>query len=71
MFVLAYPNDKNSVLRHCNQCYDLFQKCNEIPFYSEMFVKMYRLEYKIQTNFFVKFHKTGEVNVHTDVFVFA
>ena len=54
MFVLAYPNDENSVLWHCNQCYDL--KCNEILFYSEMFVKMQRLEYKIETTVFIKFH---------------
>ena len=43
------------------------QKSNEIPLYSEMFVKMYRLEYKIETTAFIKFHK----NVHTDVFIFA
>ena len=47
------------------------QKYNEIPFYSEMFVKMYRLEYRIETPVFNKFHKTGEVNVHTGVFIFA
>ena len=32
---------------------------------------MYRLEYKIETTVFIKFQKTGEVNVHTDVFIFA
>ena len=47
------------------------QKCNEIPFYSEMFVKMYRLGYKIETTVFIKFHKTGAVNVHTDALIFA
>ena len=36
-----------------------------------MFVKMYRLEYKIETTAFIKFHKTGAVNVQTDVFIFA
>ena len=40
-------------------------------FYSEMFVKMQRLEYKIETNVFIKFHKTGAVNIHTNVFIFA
>ena len=47
------------------------QKCNEIPFYSEMFVKIYWLEYKIETTVLIKFHKTGAVNVHTGVFIFA
>ena len=32
---------------------------------------MYRLEYKIETTVFIKFHKTGAVNVDTDVFIFA
>ena len=40
-------------------------------FYSEMFVKMYMLEYKIETTVFIKFHRTGAVNVYTDVFIFS
>ena len=32
---------------------------------------MYRLKYKIEATVFIKFHKTGAVNVHTDVFIFA
>ena len=36
-----------------------------------MIVKMYRLEYKIETTVFIKFHKTGTVNIHTNVFISA
>ena len=36
-----------------------------------MFVKMYKLEYKIETTVFIKFHKTGAVNIHSNVFIFA
>ena len=32
MFDLAYPNDKNSVLRHCNQCYDLVRNATKFFF---------------------------------------
>ena len=60
MFVLAYPNDKKSVLRHCNQCYDLVRKATKF-LKSEMFVMMYRLEYKIETTVLINFHKTGAV----------
>ena len=36
-----------------------------------MFVKMYSLEYKIETTVFIKFHKTGAVKIYTNVFIFA
>ena len=36
-----------------------------------MFVKMQRLEYKIETTVFIKFQKTGAVNIYTNVFIFA
>ena len=32
MFGLAYPNDKNWVLRHCNQCYDLVRNAKKFFF---------------------------------------
>ena len=32
---------------------------------------MQRLEYKIETTVFVKYHKTGAVNNHSIVFIFA
>ena len=36
-----------------------------------MLVKMYKLEYKIETNLFIQFNKTGEMNNHTNVFILA
>ena len=71
MFVLAYPNGKNSVLTHWNQSYDLVRNATKFFFYVEMFVKMHMLEYKIETTILISFHKTGAVNVHTDVFIFT
>ena len=49
----------------------LLSKMQRIFFYSEMFVKMHRLEYKIEITVFIKFHKTGAVNIHTNIFIFA
>ena len=49
----------------------ILSEMQQNSFYSEMFVKMYWLEYKIGTTLFIKFHKTGAVNVHTKVFIFA
>ena len=36
-----------------------------------MFVKLYRLEYKIETTVFIKFRQTGAVNIDINVFIFA
>ena len=47
------------------------QKCNKILFYLEMLVKMYKLEHKIETTVSIKFNKTGAVDVHSNVFIFA
>ena len=32
---------------------------------------MYKLEYKIETTIFIKFNKTGAMNVYTNVFIFV
>ena len=34
-----------------------------------MLVNMYKLEYKIENTIFIKSNKTGEVNIHTNVFI--
>ena len=46
---------------------------SEIPIlcYLEMLVKMYKSEYEIETIVFIKFNKTGAVNVNTNIFIFA
>ena len=36
-----------------------------------MLVKIYKLEYEIETTVFIKYNKTGAVNVHTEVFIFS
>ena len=36
-----------------------------------MLLKINKFEYKIETTVFIKFNKKGEVNVHTNVFIFA
>ena len=36
-----------------------------------MLVKMSELEYNTKTNVFIKFNKTGAVNIQTNVFILA